>query len=174
MIFVHYFPEAQRKSRRGASQMRIVSRRSLLIFSIILSSPLRSCRPRAPRLRYRACAGAPLRSNHNLVIARPRRFIGAARFCREHCRSRHRTIFRRRQLPEHQPPLQLQTAWLGDNFRKHFLNDIEVHVPAGTLDVYRLRRAAHDDTIAASLGGQRETKLYDVWTFDQLSVAKKN
>jgi hypothetical protein len=65
---------------------------------------------------------------------------------------------------EYQSPFQLQIAWLGDNFRKHFLSEIEVNVRAGVLDVYRLRQPARDDSIIAALGGQRDATLYDVWT----------
>ncbi len=64
------------------------------------SSPLGSRRHAPPPgLRYRAGAGAALGSGCNLVIARSARFIGAARFCREHCGARHRTLFRRRPFP---------------------------------------------------------------------------
>ena len=65
---------------------------------------------------------------------------------------------------EHQPPGQLQISWLGQNFRQNFLGKIEGHVSAGELDIYRLRRSAHDANIIASLGRQLETTLYDVWT----------
>ncbi len=153
--------------------MRIVSRRSLLIFSIILSLRLEAAA--APRqdcviepapgplsdptitssLPDRGASSALLDFVASIAVPGIERFSAADNF------------------QEHQPPLQLQIAWLGDNFRKHFLNDIEVHVPAGTLDVYRLRRAAHDDNIAASLGGQRETKLYDVWTLINCQSQRK-
>lgn len=65
---------------------------------------------------------------------------------------------------ERRSPFQLPIAWLGDNFRKHFLSQTDVNIPAGRLDVYRLRQPAHDDRIIAALGGQRSATLYDVWT----------
>jgi hypothetical protein len=144
--------------------MHMVFRRSLLIFSIVLSHRLEAAA--APRqdcvvertpsplsdptvtssLPDRGAASALLDFIASIAVPGIERFSAADHF------------------QEHQPPLQLPTAWLGDNFRKHFLNVTEVHVPAETLDVYRLRRSAYDDDIAAAAGGQRETKLYDVWT----------
>jgi hypothetical protein len=65
---------------------------------------------------------------------------------------------------ENQPPEQLQITWLGQNFRKHFLRKVEADVSATELDMYRLRRSAHDDDIVAELGKRPETNLYVIWT----------
>ena len=144
--------------------MRTFFLRSLLIFPIILSPRLEAAA--APR---QDCviepAPAPL-SDPTVTSSLPDRGASSALldFVTSIAVPGIERFSAADNFQEHQPPLQLQIAWLGDNFRKHFLNNIEVHVPAGTLDVYRLRRPAHDDNIAAAVGGQREAKLYDVWT----------
>src|SRR5579864_157247 len=144
--------------------MHIVFRRFLLIFSIVLSLRLEAAA--APR---QDCvlepAPAPL-SDPTVTSSLPDRGASSALldFVASIAVPGIERFSAADNFQEHQPPLQLQIAWLGDNFRKHFLSDIEAHVPAGTLDVYRLRRPAHDDNIAAAVGGQREAKLYDVWT----------
>lgn len=145
--------------------MRTLFLRSLLIFPVIILSP----RLEAAAAPQRDCvlerAPAPL-SDPTVTSSLPDRGASSALldFVASIAVPGIERFSAADNFQEHQPPLQLQIAWLGDNFRKHFLNDIEVHVPAGTLDVYRLRRTAHDDDIAAAVGGQRSATLYDVWT----------
>ena len=144
--------------------MRTFILRSLLIFPVILSLRLEAAA--APR---QDCAIEPapgLLSDPTITSSLPNRGASSALldFVASVAVPGIERFSAADTFQEHQPPLQVQVAWLGDNFRKHFLNAIEVHVPAGTLDVYRLRQPARDDSIAAALGGQREAKLYDVWT----------
>jgi hypothetical protein len=59
----------------------------------------------------------------------------------------------------------VKIAWLGDNFKNHFLGIKGVNIPATKLQVYNLREASQDLAIIAELGGEGlvETTLAHLW-----------
>lgn len=52
---------------------------------------------------------------------------------------------------------------LGNDFKKHFLNKIEIDIPKTEITVAELIEEARDKEIIAELGGQEETTLAHFW-----------
>ncbi|HEY4497511.1 MAG TPA: hypothetical protein VJC20_02020 [Candidatus Paceibacterota bacterium] len=58
----------------------------------------------------------------------------------------------------------VRIAWLGDNFRKHFLNKVEKHIDGAILAAHRLEKDLLDREIRTELGStHEETALSYLW-----------
>lgn len=58
---------------------------------------------------------------------------------------------------------RVRIAWIGRNFRRHFLSKIEENVRPAEIGIHRLRRSARDAAIIDAIGERHETDLAHLW-----------
>ena len=58
---------------------------------------------------------------------------------------------------------EVNIAWLGDNFRQHFISKVEEPQAEVELRISRLKKASLDAPILAELGSKAETSLANIW-----------
>lgn len=61
-------------------------------------------------------------------------------------------------------PKVMKISYLGDDFRKWFLDKIEENVPETDLDVHRLTEEFQSELILQELGDEAETTLAHIWS----------